>query len=179
MLVDFLTNGNEQAFKTILARYHQKVCRLAASIIGPSLAMESEDVAQEVFLKVLAGLSRFRNDARFCTWLYRITFNTSVSYKQRNSHRITSIAIDLKNLESKEVHPSRQMEISLSRDLLNQAIDQLPIEYQSAIRLFYWYQLPIAEISEQLGVRENTIKSYLHRARKLLSVRLSKYKDEQ
>lgn len=179
-LREYRASGNQLAFKAILDRYQLSICRMVASILGPDLAGEAEDVAQEVFLKVHRGLSRFRSDATFKTWLYRIAFNTSVSFKTRHKRRGKRLTdVGLLDVESKSGHPSDQLAARERNIELDRAMEDLPVEYQSAIRLFYWYQIPVAEIAEQLGANKNTIKSYLYRARKLLASQLTQYENEK
>jgi RNA polymerase sigma factor (sigma-70 family) len=65
-----------------------------------------------------------------------------------------------------------QLDAERRDQIIEACIRELPEVYQSALRLYYWLGVSVGEIAEQLGTPENTIKSYLHRARRLLGVML-------
>ena len=73
---------------------------------------------------------------------------------------------------SAEPGPHEQLDASRRQRALNDCISQLPEIYQSALRLHYWIGTSVVDIAELLLVPENTVKSYMHRARLLLSVML-------
>ncbi len=168
-------DGDEDAFKLLFTRYCVSVHRLCCSILGSSRSAEADDVMQEVFMRVHAALPAFRNEAKFSTWLFRVAYNCSLSYKMRSPQLIVRLGTDrLTDIRSKESDPATACENSQLRSVLNSAIDRLPTEYQVAVRLYYWFDFSVSEIAVMLSTPDNTIKSYLHRARKLLAVDLKR-----
>ena len=168
-LVARAQSGDPQAFAELVRRYSPRVFRLAVSILGREFIPEAEDVAQEVFLKVHHAIESFRGDAEFSSWIYRITFNQAVNLKARVRFRSPHVdeAVLCRAL-SPEPGPYRQTETSQRDQILSECIQTLPEVYQSALRLYYWLGAGIGEVAVLLGVPENTVKSYLHRARQLL-----------
>lgn len=172
-LVEATQGGSQKAFAELVARHSQRAFRLALSILGREFKAEAEDVTQEVFWKAHGAIREFRGEAEFGSWVYRIAFNLSVNLKSRVRFRKPHGGEKvLERLVSPRPGPELQMEMR-ERDLaLAECIGELPEVYQSALRLYYWLGAGMSEVAELLGVPENTVKSYLHRARKLLEYRL-------
>jgi len=140
---------DEEAFAELVRRYRDPVFRLAISILGQGYAGEAEEVAQEVFVRVHRALSSFRGESQ-----------------------LGSCDQSLAALPSLETDANDRLE-ALRRDrALTECIGELPEVYQSALRLHYWMGVGVSEIAPLLGVPENTVKSYLHRARRLLHAML-------
>ena len=166
LVVRFCEQRDEKAFAELVRRYREPVFQLAVSILGPNFVGEAEEVAQEVFLRVHSSLISFRREAKFSSWIYRITFNQALNVKARVRYRAPHISYQtLTEVSSPHGNPLDTVE-DLGRDeVLSECIVHLPEVYQSALRLYYWMDYSIAEISTFLGVPPNTVKSYLHRAR--------------
>jgi RNA polymerase sigma-70 factor (ECF subfamily) len=166
-------SGDERAFAELVRRYRDLVFRLAISILGQPFAAEAEEVTQDVFLRVHHALSTFRGEARFGTWIYRITFNHAVNLKARVRYRVPHVSDEvLAEVPAPGADALGRLE-GLRRDrALAECIAELPEVYQSALRLYYWLDTSVSDIATLIGVPENTAKSYLHRARRLLYVML-------
>ena len=161
--------GDEEAFAELVRRYRDPVFRLAVSILGQGFAGDAEEVAQEVFLRVHRSLASFRGDSQLGSWIYRITFNQALNLKARVRYRAPHVSDEaLAATASPEADAHEQLTDSQRDRALTECIDELPEVYQSALRLHYWLGTSVSEISVLLGVPENTVKSYLHRARRLL-----------
>lgn len=172
-LVRRAQRGDHQAFAGLVGRHSASVFRLALSIMGREFVPEAEDVTQEVFLKVHDSIRSFRGDAEFTTWLYRIAFNQAVNVKSRARYQSPHVATaDLDREAARELGTHQQVEESLRDLALAECIRTLPEVYQSALRLYYWMGAGVAEVADLLGVPEGTAKSYLYRARQLLSAML-------
>ena len=168
-LVARVQRGDPDAFASLLSRHQGRVFRLALSILGREFAPEAEDVAQEVFLKVHHAIQSFRGEAQFTSWIYRITFNQALNVKERarlqRPHLEEAV---LEKLATLSPGPDRQFETARRDQVIEECIQTLPELYQSAMRQHYWLGVGIGEIAESLDVPENSVKSYLHRGRKLL-----------
>ena len=168
-LVARAQGGDQQAFAELVRRYRDRVFRLAVSILGREFVPEAEDVTQEVFLKIHHSLQSFRGDSQFGSWIYRITFNHAVNVKERARFRRPHLEdTALHRLPTSGPGPEKQMEEAQRDKAIEECIQTLPELYQSALRQYYWLGTSVGEIAELLAVPENTVKSYLHRARKLL-----------
>lgn len=172
-LVSRVQSGDEEAFAELARRHSPAAFRLATSILGPALVPEAEDVVQEAFWKAHQAISSFRGDAEFRSWIYRITFNQAVNLKERaRFQRPHGDETALASIATRSPGPHEQA-LEAQRDLaLAQCIATLPEVYQAALRLHYWLGASVAEAAELLDAPENTIKSYLHRARQLLAAML-------
>ncbi len=165
--------GDADAFADLVARHRRQVFRLALSILGQGFSGEAEEVTQEVFLRVHHSLGSFRGEAAFGSWLYRIAFNAAINLKQRVRYRAPHLSDQsLAGLAAPGPDPHDQLASAHRRLALAACIEELPDVYQSALRLHYWMGTPTAAIAELLDIPDNTVKSYLHRARRLLQVKL-------
>ena len=165
--------GNEAAFAELVRRYREPVFRLAVSLLGQELAPEAEEVAQEVMLRVHHALRTFRGEAKVGSWIYRIAFNQALNLKARARFRKVHVSEQvLVESPSPERGPYDRLAESARRRAVHDCVGELPEVYQSALRLHYWMGASMGEIAALLDVPENTVKSYLHRARRLLQAML-------
>ena len=144
------------------------------SILGQGFVPEAEDVAQDVMVRVYHALGSFRGDASFGSWVYRIAFNHALNVKARVRYRAPHVSDDaLVDLPSTDRRADDRMQAAERRRAVMACTAELPDVYQSALRLHYWLGISIAEIAVLLDVPENTVKSYMHRARRLLRAMLA------
>jgi RNA polymerase sigma-70 factor, ECF subfamily len=166
--------GDEAAFAELVRRYRGPTFRLAVSILGQGFSADAEDVAQDVMVRVHHALGSFRGEARFASWLYRITFNQALNVKARVRFRVPHVSDDqLAATPSSERGPHEQVEAARRQRAVLECVNELPEVYQSALRLHYWMGASVSEIAVMLDSPENTVKSYLHRARRLLQAMLA------
>lgn len=166
--------GDEDAFAEIVRRYRTPVFRLAVSVLGQAFVPEAEDVAQDVMVRVHAGLRTFRGDSALGSWIYRIAFNHALNVKARVRFRAPHVTDEmLASWPSTERGAHQQLDDARRKQAIDDCMGDLPEVYQSALRLHYWLGASMSEIASMLDVPENTVKSYLHRARKLLRARLT------
>lgn len=164
----------DAAFAEIVRRYRDKVFRLAVSILGQGFAADAEDVAQDVMLRVHHALPTFRGESQLGSWIYRITFNHALNVKARVRFRAPHVGDDvLVTQASADGGPHRALEDARRKQAVLACVAELPEVYQSALRLHYWLGASMADIAAMLDAPENTVKSYLHRARLLLRARLT------
>ncbi len=125
-----------------------------------------DDVTQEVLIAVARSVDRFRGDARFTTWLFRIARNLAVDHLRRL--RATA------PLEDHDVGEVQRMSsIIATRASARSLVEQLPEHYYEAVWLRELEQRPYREIADHLGINENTVKARVARGRALLASYLS------
>ena len=167
-------SADEGAFAEIVRRYRTPVFRVAVSILGQGFALEAEDVAQDVMLRVHHSLRSFRGEAKLGSWIYRIAFNQALNLKARARYRAPHVGDEsLAAAPTQTRDPHDQLQDERRRQAVRACIDELPEVYQSALRLHYWLGASVSDIAVMLDAPENTVKSYLHRARRLLQVMLT------
>jgi RNA polymerase sigma-70 factor (ECF subfamily) len=165
---------DEAAFAELVRRYREPVFRLAVSILGQEFAPEAEDVAQDVMLRVHHALGSFRGESRFGSWIYRIAFNRALNVKARARYRAPHLSEEvLATAPSRDRDPHDQLQDERRRQAVLACVGELPEVYQSALRLHYWLGASVSDIAVMLDAPENTVKSYLHRARRLLHALLA------
>jgi RNA polymerase sigma factor (sigma-70 family) len=152
-----------------MEEYGDMVIRLAYSYVREKQL--AEDISQEVFISCFQSLEAFQNKASYKTWLYRLTVNKckdlikSWSYRNLFYKDIISSIMTLKT-DSAE---TGLIDIE-EKELIFEKVLLLPIKFREIIILHYYEDLSIHEISELLNINPNTVKSRLHRARKVLKI---------
>jgi RNA polymerase sigma-70 factor (ECF subfamily) len=157
--------GDKQAFCELVILHQTFVYNLALRASGN--AQEAQDLTQEAFLKAWLSLPRFRLEARFRTWLYRIVINLCYNRHPHLKRELESLTID-ESLDlpgtNVEADPLQAMEITQQRLLLHQKIAQLPATYRMLIQLRYHQELSYDEIAQIMDMPLGTVKTGLFRA---------------
>ena len=167
-LVAAARNGDHPAFEELVRVTYADTYTLAYRLTGDE--EDARDVVQESYLRAYRGLKRFRGDAQFTTWLYRITANcASTHLGRRNRHRHDELVEDAPLADLDPSHdPQAQTEGNATRDRLTQALRELPPRLRAVVVLRDVYDLPHEAIAAELGISESAAKVRLHRARKKL-----------
>ncbi len=159
--------GKTAAFAELVNRHGQMVYNLALRTLNDP--HEAEDIAQETFVRAWQSLKRFRGDARFSTWLYRITTNLCFNRLPRMKSELKALDTETADeLTDQRLRVEGQL---LSVELHNQlhaAIDNLPESYRLLITLRHLQELSYAEIAEITNMPLGTVKTGIFRARRLL-----------
>jgi RNA polymerase sigma-70 factor (ECF subfamily) len=166
-----VTRGDQAAFATLVGRYQKWVFRLALSVLGPGGVGDAQDITQEVFVRLAAHLKDFRGDSRFRTWLRRLTVNLAIDRRRHARWRkphVSLSALDERRATDRGDDPYRSAEAAERTRAVARCLGVLPDEMRSVIHLHYWMDLPAEEIAAALQIPTGTVKSRLHRGRKLL-----------
>ena len=170
--------GDLDSFNQLVLRWERPIYALAYRVIGRE--EDARDVAQEAFLRAFRALSGFKGQAKFSSWLYRITLNLCRDWIRRE--RRTPLAqapegVDLIELAS-ESAPSESIEDLISRKELGRAVAKalstLPDEQRTAIILKEYHGLTFQEIADLLDCPLSTVKTRLYQG---LSVVRKQLKD--
>jgi len=165
--------GDEAAFEQLVLRHQRYVFNLAYRVLGDYT--EAEDMTQEAFVRVWRGLSGFRGQARFTTWLYRIVHNLCLN-------RLPGLQRELLQTEALEEvladpgpSPADLFAVREQMVFLHAQLDRLPEKYRLVLTLRYLQHLSYDEIAAALEMPMGTVKTHIHRARRLLRERLSQW----
>ena len=175
-LVTAAQGGDRAAFDELVRRTYVDTYTLAFRLTGHE--EDARDVVQEAYLRAWKGLKRFRGDAQFSTWMYRITANAAATSLDRRRRHRTVVLDDVPEPAdpSREAHPEAMAESdALLRELVD-ALDQLPPKLRVVVMLKDVYGLSHEEIAEDLGITVTAAKVRLHRGR--LKLRELLYDDE-
>ena len=181
-LMERIGAGDHQAFRELVERHQNAVIGTVAKMLGN--ASESEDIAQQVFLRIWRNAKRYRPDAKFTTYLFTITRNLVFNESRRKSRK-KEVSSDEREENSNclvEASPDRQPDAELLQAELQQAVDaaiaSLPETQRLAVVLRRYEQLSYEEIAETLELSVSAVKSLLFRARTTLRESLSDYLNE-
>jgi RNA polymerase sigma-70 factor, ECF subfamily len=171
--------GNTHEFHDLIRPHERSVYAMALSLLHNEA--DAEDATQEAFLKAFRNLAKFRGEAKFSTWLISITLNEARS-RLRSGKAVKLESLD----EPPEGHehispallrdwreiPSEALERKEIRQLLQQAIVELPLIYREIFVLRDVEELSVDESAVALGITVSSVKVRLHRARILLQKKL-------
>ena len=179
-LISRAQNGEVVAFEQLVHRYDRNVLAIASRYTRN--AEDAQDIYQEVFLRVYRGLSGFRFESMFSTWLYRVVTNVCLSHK-RKQRKVEQVPLD-ETFEDKETVQAaagtaaygktpeklyRNVEIS---DRVNGALKTLSAKQRLVFILKHYEGLKLREIAEMMECAEGTVKKYLFLATQKLRTEL-------
>ena len=155
-------------FGELVQRYQDPVFGMALRFVGSR--GDAEDVAQEVFLRVYRGLDGFKGDAKFSTWLYRVTFNLCTDWLRRNrrADRRAAAIEEAAEVADGRVNLEERILETEQRDKVRRALDRLDERYRSVVVLLYYQKMSYEQIAAVLQLRVKTVETRLYRARKML-----------
>lgn len=170
-LIHKAAEGDHDAFEQLVLSYQKQVYNLTLRMAGnPEDAL---DLSQEAFFKAWRGLSTYRFDSAFSTWLYRLTSNVCIDFlrKQKKSKVVSLNFVDDENEEQELTLPDPgpstedQVLLQLDQEQIAKAMNRLEPEYRQVLVMRVINGLSYAEISEALAIKEGTVKSRIARAR--------------
>jgi RNA polymerase sigma-70 factor (ECF subfamily) len=180
-LVRQCKSGDREAFRELVERYQRKAMAIAFGILHDR--EDAMEVAQEAFAKVFTGIQKFKEEASFYTWLYRITVNLAIDRQRQKSRQPLFDREDLGEGEragieaipdSAETDPYEQVKEKELGERLRTALAELTPAHKAVILLREVEGLSYEEISEVLQCSRGTVMSRLHYARKKLQSHLSR-----
>jgi RNA polymerase sigma-70 factor (ECF subfamily) len=153
--------GDSGAFQVLVERYRTRVYGLALRIVRS--APDAEEVAQDAFLRAWLALPRFRGEASFSTWIYRITARRAFDRLETLRLRRGREA----GIEAAEgtAAPQEGAPRSAQARQLERLVAALPPAQRAAVTLYYLQDRSVEQVAEALGMPENTVKTHLNRAR--------------
>lgn len=159
--------GDQSAFTRLVERYTGVVYNQAYRMLND--AHEAEDAVQEIFLKAYLRLDTFDPSRRFVSWLLTISSNHCIDRLRRRRYSWQTLDDVAFWLPSSEGGPERRALEREQREVIQQALQQVPAAYRLVLILRYWHDLAYSEIAEITGLTESTVKTRLHRGRKMLA----------
>ena len=166
--------GDDEAFERLVEATYSEIFTLAARLTQNH--DDALDVVQEAYLRAYRGLIDFRGEARFSTWMHRITVNCATTLlTRRGRYRCDQIQQDVIDLNG-EYQPERRLDASEISSEIRSALDDLPTNLRVVVVLRDVFDLAQTEIANQLGISVTAVKVRLHRGRKRmrLSVQASR-----
>ncbi|MGH8107965.1 MAG: RNA polymerase sigma factor RpoE [Arenimonas sp.] len=184
-LVKRVQSGDKTAFDLLVRKYQHRI----GAVIGRFVHdyAESQDIAQETFIRAYRALNNFRGDAQFYTWLYRIAVNTAKNHLVSMKRRPPTSDVDADDAEhfdgAYRMHDSDTPEHELLREeiarTVSEVVAELPEELRQAITLREMEGLSYEEISETMDCPIGTVRSRIFRAREAIDLRLRPLMDSE
>ncbi len=175
-VINEVLGGNTSAYSDLVDKYKSYVYTIAYKILNND--EDAEEAAQDTFIKGYQALSSFSGKSKYSTWLYRIAFNTSISYKRKRR-------IEVSGLESIEHQISSNDDTSINlkkqdqRAVIEKALHALNPLDSTIITLFYLKERNLEEISQITGLKISAIKVKLFRSRKRMAEKLKDHLSEE
>ena len=156
----------ERAFTSIIKKYQEKLYwHIRRMIIDHD---DTNDVLQNMFIKVWKGLENFREDSQLYTWLYRIATNESLTFLSQQKKRNSVSLGDVENGLSNKLKSDTHFDANKLEWKLQLGIQQLPEKQRLVFNLRYYDEMPYEEMSRVLDTSEGALKaSYHHAAKKI------------
>lgn len=180
-LVGYARAGQQDAFRVIMQRCNQRLFRIARGVVRDDV--EAEDVLQEAYTRAFAHLDGFREQSSVLTWLTSVTLNEARGRLRKRRATVGVDAIEAAQQTGAEIillnsaTPIESPESSAARSqmrlLIERAVDDLPAPFRIVFILREIEELSVEETAVNLGLPAATVKTRLHRARRLLRKRLS------
>jgi len=170
------------AFRIIMQRHNQRLYRIARAVMRND--SEAEDVVQEAFVRAFTNLATFRGDSSLATWLSRIVLNEAFGRSRRRRETVELTVIETRQKSqgqiiasphvSPQLDPERVMAQREIQLMLERAIDKLPEAFRTVLVARVLEEMSVVETAILLGLRPQTVKTRLHRARGFLKEALQK-----
>lgn len=186
-LIDKLIRGQADAYEELIETFQDKVINTCYRFVHN--AQDAEDVAQEVFIEVIQSIASFRSEAKLSTWVYRVAVTRSLDFvrKKTRKKRLGHLKRMMGFQDEEGEHPyepedSAQPTDSLEQQeraaILRDAVATLPENQRVAITLNQYEGLNYTDVAGIMGTTVSAVESLLHRAKKNLRKRLTRYYDE-
>lgn len=174
---------DQDKFLYLMQRYQEKLLRYIRRISKFGLE-ESEDLLQEVFIKVYQNLNSYNSDLKFSSWIYRITRNQVISYYRKQKVRPEKATFDWEIND--DILNNMKVEFNIEKDLdqeylrkkINKILDKLDLKYREVLIYRFFEEKSYEEISDILKKSKGTVASLLNRAKKRFLKINSKFKIE-
>lgn len=167
-LVSAAKAGDRAAFDELVRRTFVDTFTLARRLTGNE--EDGRDVVQDAYLRAWRGIGKFRGEAAFSTWMYRITANAAATnVRRRRRQQADPFEDDLEPADPRtDLQPAAMAESAEALERITDALDELPPKLRSVVVLKDVYDLPHEAIAEELGITVAAAKVRLHRGRRKL-----------
>lgn len=172
LLISRARTGDREAFGALVEQYRDNVYRLAYRMCGN--AYDADEAAQEAFVAAWRALPNFRGDAKFSTWLYRLTTNAAIDVMRREKRHKAVGDGEMMEVADTSNSPQETVERTEQQEAVQRALATLSAEYREVLLLRYMEELDYAEIAEVLKLPSGTVKSRINRAKAALKSALLK-----
>jgi RNA polymerase sigma-70 factor (ECF subfamily) len=172
--VERVLGGDVQAYEGIVRRWQGPLVNMAWRYCRDR--GRAEELAQEAFVRAWRGLSGWRREGSFSTWLFALASNVFRSELSR-----FPVANEPLDKIAEPAHPAAQyntLAATISSETVRRAVLALPVRYREPLVLFYFHEMDVAAAAQTMGLPQGTLKARLARARELLRKRFPRLEEE-
>lgn len=161
-------SGDQRYFAELAKRHEKKILKKCKSYVKQDDA--SEDLMQEILIKLFLRIKDFRNEAKFSTWLFTIVHSTCIDHLRKNKKNVHSILTEKLNDEIADIIESEDdINAFLTEKVLLELLDQMTPEEKMLLLLKYKEKHPIKDIQQTLNLSESAVKMRLKRAKEKIN----------
>ena len=156
-------NGDRKAQLLLYRKYSEAMYGVAYRFVGNPA--DAEDITQEAFIRAFTKINQYKGEVTFGAWLRRIVINGCIDFQKRNTRHY----VNLDEVQTVDHEAETQaFDLELRLQMVRDAMSELPDKYRFVVQLYYMEGYDHAEISEILGMSENTCRTRLMRGKNQL-----------
>jgi RNA polymerase sigma-70 factor (ECF subfamily) len=165
-LMEQVRGGKVEKLAVLFERHHTMLFNFFLRLTGNRAA--SEDLVQEVFIRILKYRAGYQGESRFVVWMFQIARNAHIDFLRKQKGEVP-LDEQFAETPGREPRPEESYEADQEAALVRRALDRLPPKKREILVLFRFQNLKLREIAELLDVQVGTVKVQVHRALKDLS----------
>lgn len=160
-LMEDVKTGKVEKLAVLFEKYHVQLFNFFLRLTGNRGV--SEDLVQDVFMRILKYRKTYRGESKFTVWMYQIARNAHIDHLRKKKGELP-LDEQWEDVTEPDPTPAAQLEMSEDIDLVRQALAQLPLKKREVLVLSRFQDLKYREIAELLGCQIGTVKAHVHRA---------------
>ena len=160
-MMEDVKTGKVEKLAVLFEKYHVQLFNFFLRLTGNRGV--SEDLVQDVFMRILKYRKTYRGQSKFTVWMYQIARNAHIDHLRKKKGELP-LDDQWEDVTEPDPSPAARLEISEDIDLVRQALAQLPLKKREVLVLSRFQDLKYREIAELLGCQIGTVKAHVHRA---------------
>jgi RNA polymerase sigma factor (sigma-70 family) len=163
----------DDGYRILVSQYKEKIYWTVRKMVGNH--EDTNDIVQDVFMKIYKSIDQFNQESKLYTWIYRIAINETLGFLRKNkNHKIVSIDGDnsIPIMDPSDFDSLNGMQI---KEILTMAVDRLPEKQKVVFNLRYFQEMKYQDMSQILGTSEGGLKALYHHAVKKIESYIKNY----
>ena len=173
VLLELISQGDQQAFSQLYLRYQPRLVKYCARVLRDDVA-QAADLVDEAMFDVWRSAEHFAGRSKPSTWMYSIARNKVISWLRKTSEVSLEDESILDAMVDPNANPHEELAMDDMKQQLLRLMDQLTDEHREVLKLTYFEEKSVKEVADLLDISENTVKTRMFYARKRLAQLLEK-----
>lgn len=166
-LLQKISEGDRDAFTELYQQYQPMVLRYCGRLLNHDVATAA-DIVDDVFFDIWQKAGSFQGKSSVKSWIFSIAHHKSVDYIRKNREVLLDDDAPIMSLEDKGETAFESVAVADRQQILVEAMSKLSAEHKEALHLFYYEEMSTKAIASSLSVKETTIRTRLHYAKKAM-----------